>query len=81
MKLQLLETFLVSFNLVVKMDASLNPTGNGVDVQGYLHQQLLMVELMLRRQPAGTEYYHLPAKVVIACTHRSNSINIRHTLL
>lgn len=36
----------------------------------YLHQQLMMVQLVLRRHPAGIKHYHLPAKVVITYGHR-----------
>lgn len=35
----------------------------------FLHEKLVVVQLVLRRHPAGVKDDHLPAKVVIACSH------------
>jgi len=43
-----------------------------------LHQQLVVVQLVLGGHSAGIKHYHLPAKVVITCTHTQTQTH-RHT--
>lgn len=37
----------------------------------YSHQQLVVVQLVLRRHPAGAENDHLPAEVVVTCEQKA----------
>lgn len=34
-----------------------------------LHQQLVVVQLVLGGHPASVKHYHLPAEVVVTCRH------------
>lgn len=55
--------------------------GLHLDVYWFLHQQLVMVQLVMWRHPTCVKHYHLPAKVIIAYKQETHMIQHYHDLL